>query len=232
MPRFITAKTLMERAKKLEQKRNEMLKDVDNLHVKIHQGNRKTGINCWTTSFLPVVDCKNCKECGKECYDLKSDLIYQHVINDRCRNSAIHKVDPDRYWREVSMQVKANFIKELRINVGGDLSDDDFKYVAELGRDNPTTNIMFFTKNYKGINKFLDKNSFPDNVHPIMSAWEGVKMDNPHNLPCSHVLYEDGRTTAPTYGAVYCGGNCSECSFKGEGCWNLKKGEHVIFKVH
>ena len=92
--------------------------------------------------------------------------------------------------------------------------------------------ILFFTKNYKGINKFLDNNSFPSNVRPIMSAWENMEMDNPHNLPNSHVLYEDGRTTAPEYGAVYCGGNCSECAFKGEGCWNLKNGEHVVFMAH
>ena len=82
------------------------------------------------------------------------------------------------------------------------------------------------------LNLFLDEDEFPDNVKPIMSAWEGMECDNRHNLPMSHVLYEDGRTTAPEYGAVYCGGNCSECAFKGEGCWNLKRGEHVIFMAH
>ena len=66
---------------------------------------------------------------------------------------------------------------------------------------------------YKGINYYLNENEFPKNVHPIMSAWKYVKMDNPHNLPCSHVLYQSGETTAPKYGAVYCGGNCSKCAF-------------------
>ena len=130
------------------------------------------------------------------------------------------------------MQVKANFVTELRINVGGDLSDDDFAYVTELGRKNPRTMILFFTKNYKGINKYLTNNDFPENVKTLMSASKGIDMENPNNLPCSHVLWEDGTTTAPQYGAVYCGGNCSECAFKGEGCWNLKKDEHVIFKAH
>lgn len=233
MGRYVSIEAINKRVQKLIEERDKKLNDnVSDLHVKIQQGNRKTGVNCWTVSLLPIIDCSNCGECRKDCYDIKSDLIYPQIINDRTRNSAIHKVDPKRYWDEIDIQVKANFVTELRLNVGGDLTDEDFKYVAELGVKNPRTMILFFTKNYKGINKFLDDNSFPENVHPIMSAWIGMEMDNKHNLPCSHVLYEDGKTTAPEYGAIYCGGNCSECAFNGDGCWNLKNGEHVIFRAH
>lgn len=216
----------------LRSAQKEAIKNVKNLHVKVQKGNRKTGANCWTVSLLPVIDCANCSKCKHNCYDLKADLIYPAVINDRARNSAIHKKEPDRFWREINDQVRENFIRELRINVGGDLSYNDFAYVRVLGLENPNTDILFFTKNYDDINRYLDDVSFPENVHPIMSAWKGMKMDNRHNLPCSHLLYENGDTTAPEYGAVYCGGNCSECAFKGEGCWNLKKGEHVIFRAH
>lgn len=232
MTKTIGKEAVKNRVKTFIDKRNEMIKDVANLHVKIQQGNRKTGVNCWTVSLLPVVDCVNCDKCMWDCYDLKSDLIYPSVINDRCRNSAIHKADLNRFWAEVNQQIKANYVTEFRINVGGDLTDDDFEYVAMLGKENPRTMILFFTKNYRGINKYLENNEFPENVKPIMSAWCGMEMSNPYNLPCSHVLYEDGKTTAPEYGATYCGGNCSECAFKGEGCWNLKKGQHVIFRAH
>lgn len=232
MKAAFTAEGVKKRVGKLRIAQSEMLKKVNDLHVKIQSGNRKTGSNCYTVSLLPVIDCVNCGKCKNNCYDLKNDCIYPVVINDRARNSAIHKADPKRFWNEIDEQIKSNFISELRINVGGDLNDDDFAFVAKLGKDNPKTMILFFTKNYKGINSFLNKHKFPKNVHPIMSAWCGMKMENPHKLPCSHVLYEDGKTTAPEYGAYYCGGNCSECAFKGEGCWNLKKGEHVIFKAH
>lgn len=224
--------SIMGRVEKMVAIRNEYLKDIDNVHIKLQQGNSKTGKNCWTISGIPIADCVNCGECKFTCYDACNVCFMPAVQNDRARNSALHLADPKRFWDEVDMQIKANFVLELRINVGGDLRDDDFAYVAELGRKNPKTMILFFTKNYKGINAFLDKNEFPENVKPIMSAWEGMEMDNHHNLPCSHVLWEDGSTTAPEYGAVYCGGNCSECAFKGEGCWNLKNGEHVIFKAH
>lgn len=228
----LTEAGMKKRLGKLMTARKEMLKSVDKQHVKLQKGNSKTGSMCYTVSLLPIIDCTNCSKCSKDCYDLRNDMIYPAVINDRAKNSAIHKADPKRFWDEVDAGIKGSFITELRINVGGDLSDDDFAYVAKIGRANPKTMILFFTKNYKGINKFLEHHKFPKNVRPIMSCWEGMKMDNPNNLPCSHVLYEDGKTTAPEYGAHYCGGNCTECAFEGKGCWTLKKGEHVIFKAH
>lgn len=232
MAKTISKETMKKRVKTWREAREELYSKVDQLHVRLQGGNRKTGRNCMTVSLLPIIDCSNCLRCGKECYDVKSDMIMPNVVNDRLRNSVIHKLDPERYWRKIDCGVKSNYVTMLRINVGGDLTDEDFFYVAKLGRDNPKTDILFFTKNYKGINKFLATDSFPDNVHAIMSVWEKMEIENPYQLPCSHVLFDDGRTTAPEYGAVFCGGNCSECHFNGEGCWNLKKGEHVIFKYH
>ena len=229
----LSKEAIERRIQKLLEERAKFIAMISEMHVELMKGNRKTGKRCWTVSLAPIIDCVNCSGCGGgECYDLRNDLIYPQVISSRAKNSAIHKLDPERYWREIDEQIKVNSVEELRINVGGDLSNNDFAYVAELGRNNPDTMILFFTKNYNGINAFLDENEFPQNVRPIMSAWEGMEMDNRHNLPCSHVLYEDGRTTAPEYGAVYCGGNCTECALKGEGCWTLGKGEHVIFLAH
>ena len=223
---------ILARAEKLRMERDERMKNVNDLHVRIQRGNKKTGVNCYTVSLLPIIDCVNCKRCMYNCYDLRADMIYENVVNDRARNSAIHKADLSRYWKEVDLGIKANYVTQLRINVGGDLRTEDFEYVRKLGVDNPRCHILFFTKNYKGINKFLEHNDFPENIHAILSAWKGTRLENPHNLPVAHVLYKDGTTTAPEYGAYYCNGNCSECYFNEEGCWTLKNGEHVIFKEH
>ena len=125
--------SMKKRVKKLLDERQVNLEKVDDLHVRLQPGNRKTGKNCWTVSLLPVIDCANCAKCKHNCYDLKNDLIYPAVINDRVRNSAIHKSNRERYWQEIAEQVVANQIMELRLNVGGDLDDEDFKYVAALG---------------------------------------------------------------------------------------------------
>lgn len=213
--------------------REEYLKDIENTHVKLQKGNSKTGQNCWTVSLIPIADCgHNCEHCKKECYDILNVCWQPAVQNDRARNSAIHKADPERYWEEIGMQIKLNCVTELRINVGGDLSDVDFPLINKIAKENPKCDFLFFTKSYEEINKFLDGKEFEPNVHPIMSAWEDTPMDNKHNLPVSHVLYADGRTTAPMFGSYYCGGNCSECNYNGEGCWKLKKGESVIFPAH
>lgn len=212
--------------------RKEIVKDLSSYHVKLMEGNRKTGVACFTVSLIPIADCANCAGCKHDCYDLRNVCFQKSVQNSRAVNSAIHKYDMARFWNEIDIQIKANFVTQLRINVGGDLTDDDFAYVADLGKANPRTDILFFTKNYDGINKFLDGNEFPFNVHPIMSAWVGTEMKNPHNLPESHVLWDDGTTTAPEFGAYYCSGNCTECHFEGKGCWTLEKGSHVIFKAH
>ena len=207
--------------------------DISKLHVKLQPGNSKTGRTCYTVSLLPTIDCgNNCHICQYNCYDLKADMRFKDAIVDRSKNSVIHEKDPKRYWDEISTQVKANYVELFRLNVGGDLTDDDFMYVAKLGRQNKRTDILFFTKNYEGINNYLEHHRFPANVHPIMSCWEGLKMENPYHLPESHLLYDDGRTTAPEYGAYFCGGNCTECHFNEEGCWSLKKNEHVIFHAH
>lgn len=210
------------------------LAKVGLLHVRLMKGNDKTGLFCFTVSLLPIIDCPNCKECKNHCYDVQHDCINKGCFEQRVINSAIHKTDVERYWREIELQVQANFVTQLRINVGGDLSGIDFECINEIGKRNPQCDFLFFTKNYKECNAWLAEHNgeFAQNVKCIYSRWPGMECDNPFNMPESHVLWEDGSTTAPEFGAYYCGGNCSECHFKKEGCWVLKKGEHVIFKAH
>lgn len=213
--------------------RDEFINDIDNCHVKLMKGNSKTGKDCWTVSLIPIADCYNCKECMVDCYDINTDCRFPAVLKDRAKNSAIHKVDIRRYYNEISNQIKANNVKELRYNVGGDFCYKDFNYVAVVAKLNPECEFLFFTKSYNDINKFMNDEGFPANVHPIISRWLNVPCNNEYNLPESHVLYDDGRTTAPMFGAKYCQGNCSECfAGRDEGCPTLKNGESVIFRAH
>ena len=71
----------------------------------------------------------------------------------------------------------------------------------------------------------------PKNLHIIFSAWPGVEMLNPHNLPEAHVRFRDGRTTARP-DAKLCNGNCTECAITDDGCWTLGPGEQVVFNEH
>lgn len=202
----MSMKAIMGRVQDMVQQREEFMKpeNINNIHVRLQQGNNKTGKNCWTVSLIPIADCPNCSGCKNQCYDIINVCFQPKVKTDRARNSAIRKADIERFWNEVNMGVKLNSVMELRINVGGDLEYKDFFYINKIAKENPKCQILFFTKTYDDINKYLDENEFESNVHAIMSAWENMEMDNRHNLPVSHVLYADGRTTAPDYGAVFC----------------------------
>lgn len=229
----MSMEVIMGRVQKMVNLRNEYIKDIDNVHVKLQQGNSKTGRSVYTVSLIPIADCgHNCKECKKQCYDVINVCFQPKVQNDRARNSALHKVDPERFWNEVSYGIKYNCISTIRINVGGDVNAADLPLINKIAKENPKCDFLFFTKSYEEVNEFLNNNTFEPNVHCIMSAWENTEMKNPHNLPVSHVLYADGRTTAPEYGSYYCGGNCAHCKYNDEGCWTLKNGESVIFPAH
>lgn len=272
--RNINIENISKRIRQMVMRREEYIRDgIEKIHVILQPGNSKTGRNCWTSSLISGADCHNCNACIMECYDLLNVCFQPAVQNDRARNSAIHKVDIKRYWSDVDEEIKAKHVTELRINVGGDLAYEDFNYVRDLGINNRECDILFFTKTYDDLNRYISENidkypdnyGFPDNIKLFMSRWKGVPCDNPYGIPESHVLYADGSTTAPLSdelkqmvatlvttsetdgrmelllniivkmreeGLYYCGGNCSECHFNKEGCWALKKGQHVIFPAH
>lgn len=213
---------------------------IDDLHVRVMKGNDKTGKTCWTVSLIPIADCKNCAACKNNCYDIRNDCIYTEVLESRAQNSAIHKADRERYWREVGDEIDAKGITQLRNNVGGDVEYEDFALITEAMEARPECEFLFFTKSYEDMNQYISENidkypdnfGFPSNVHPLFSRWLGVPCDNPYHVPESHVLWENGETTAPEFGAYYCKGDCSNCFKFDEGCPRLKAGESVIFKAH
>lgn len=233
----ISKTVVKRRLKHMEKLRRLAMENVNVLHVKILQGKSdgKLGSNVWHLSLMAVFDCINHDICMWDCYDIKNVMIpriRERVIKCRAINSAIHKLDTVRFWKEAQLQIEANYITFLRINMGGDLTDEDFFYLADLAKNVSQCDIMLFTKNYKGINEYLNVAELPSNVHVIMSCWENVDFDNPYHLPVSHILYPDGRTTAPDYGAIYCGKNCTACSYAKRGCWTLKEGDNLILHAH
>ena len=221
------------RVQKMVSIKNEIISDgVEKVHVKLQGGNRKTGDTYHTVSLIPIADCQNCSGCKNECYDVRNDCCYPSVQFDRARNSAIHSEDFSRFWDEIRVLVKSEGVTDLRYNVGGDFTYNDFVEVRKTGLEYPKTSFLFFSKNYDDLNRFYeDYGGFPSNVRDMWSRWPNMAGDNINHIPEAHVLYADGSTTAPD-GSYFCGGNCGHCKRTGEGCPHLKAGEHVVFKNH
>lgn len=244
----MTVTAIARRVKKMINKRSEYIrKGVENFHVRVQKGNDKTGEDCWTVSLIPIADCPHkCAEikaktdkdtvergnggCGfTGCYDVQNVCYLPNVQDGRAINSAIHLKDRSRYWREVEAFVIANGVRELRINVGGDVDFLDMCYIDNMAKRIHDCDFLFFTKDDDGLNMFLDARDFQPNVHYLLSVWPGMEVKNPHNVPESHLIWEDGSTTLPEYAknVSYCGGNCSECHKGTSGCWHMKKADCV-----
>ena len=201
-------------------------------HVSISRGNAKMG-NIPSLSLPPIISCSKeaCKFCGKKCYAAKIARLRPKTVGAAYqRNLDILKSDPEQFWREVDAALMIN--RFFRFGVSGDIYDKDyFANMVRLARKNSHCQILCFTKQFDIVNDYLAEHKLPKNLHVIFSAWRGMTMNNPFNLPEAHVFYKDGFTTAKD-GAKLCTLNCFSCAVKGSNCWSLKKGESVVFREH
>ena len=201
------------------------------LHVSISHGNAKMGA-IPSVSLPPIKSCSlaACELCGKKCY-VRRIIARRKTVRDAYeRNWYLLENEPDKFWREVSGAITMS--THFRFAVSGDIPNADYlNHIVELARKHKHCEILCFTKQFDIVNKFLENHRLPKNLHLVFSAWKGLEMNNPFNLPEAHVLYRDGTTTAKD-GAKWCSNNCYECAVDNSNCWSLHKGEQIIFKEH
>lgn len=197
--------------------------------VKISKGNSKLGA-IPSVSLPSIKTCRNCA-CQEKCYAQKLERLRPAVRNAYQHNLEVWLKDPETYWREVEASIMMS--RFFRFHVSGDIPS--FKYLinmVEIARRQPHCEILCFTKKYNLVNELIEQGGeLPGNLHMIFSGWVGLEMANPFSLPEAHVRYRDGSTTARE-DAIECSGNCTECALTEGGCWNLQKGQQVIFNEH
>ena len=202
-------------------------------HVVISKGNIKLG-QIQSVSLPPIVTCSPlaCKFCGKKCYARKMCKLRPTVKESYENNLDILLNDKELFWREVEGSIKLTTY--FRFFVSGDIYDKDFlENMVLCARKNKHCSILCFTKKYSLVNEYLEHHRLPKNLDIVFSAWKGLEMPNPFNLPTAEVMYKDGTSTAEEGKKyIYCSGNCSECISEKRSCWNLRKGEGVIFAEH
>ena len=204
---------------------------MSELHVTISRGNSKMGA-IPSLSLPPFVSCSPaaCKLCGKKCYARRIVARRKTVKDAYEKNLYLLKNEPEKFWREVNGALA--MATHFRFGVSGDIYNADyFEHIVELTRKNKQCEVLCFTKQFDIVNAYLEHHRLPKNLHLIFSAWKGLDMPNPHNLPEAHVLFRDGTTTARD-GAKFCSGNCTECAITNRNCWSLQKNEQIIFAEH
>ena len=195
--------------------------------ISISYGNAKMG-RIPSVSLPPIVTCAQGCVCAKKCYAAKLCRLRPTVRNAYQKNLDILKNDMDSYFLQV--KAAAMVSKYFRFHVSGDIPDMNYlDRMVKLAQELPDTTFLAFTKQYNFINNFLQYASIPENLKIIFSAWPGMPMENPYNMPVANVIFK-GQEPAENW--KICGGNCSECACRGVGCWELKKGEHIAFYEH
>lgn len=200
--------------------------------VSISHENSKMGPVA-SVSLLPFITCppEACRTCGRECYAAKIALIRPSVMRAWARNTALAFDRPDLYWPQVKKAISA--VRFFRFHVGGDIPlMTYFLQMIDAARENPKTDILFFTKRFNVVNTTLcaDPDAMPQNLHTLFSEWgDELKADNPYNLPTTNVI-EKGQDPDPSW--LQCGGNCFNCACRGVGCWAAQPGQTIAFKKH
>lgn len=198
------------------------------MKVTISKGNRKMGA-VPSVSLPPIITCAAGCTCAKKCYAAKLCRIYPTVRDSYNRNLDAYLDDSASYFAQI--QRAASTQRYFRWHVSGDIVSPLYLAgMTGIAAELPDTHFLIFTKRYNFVNEYIDfAGGLPKNMHLIFSAWPGMDMPNPHNLPVAQVIFK-GQEPADDW--KVCGGNCTECACRGVGCWELKNGETIAFYEH
>jgi hypothetical protein len=129
----------------------------------------------------------------------------------------------DTYFTDIANYLRINKSKRFRWHVGGDILDQDYlKNMFDIAKSFPNTKFLAFTKKH-GLN-FSNK---PSNLTIVFSMWNDFG-DTKKPFPHAWVYDKKNPDTRIPMNSKNCKNNCSNCFI----CWNLKKGESVVFEKH
>ena len=193
----------------------------------------KTGNLIPSIGFPAGATCRPNAPCLPKCYARKGRFAFSHNKNLLQRNLRIWKEDPEFFRREA---ILAAFpAKFLRWFPSGDIPDENFlKMMVDLTKDVPGTRFLGFTKKFEMVNDYLDHHPMWDEDHLTiaLSAWgDDFHFDNPYNLPVAYIRFKKKPCTIPE-NAWQCPKFCGDCVFSKHSCWDMKRGDCVVFDEH
>lgn len=201
--------------------------------------NRK--INHMSFSVTPILTCgKECNECHKYCYDMKSYIMYRDTRHSRNRNYLL-SLQKD-FVENMTNELKYLDVKHFRLHVGGDFYNQEYvNKWYEIIRKTPQIKFYAFTKKYNTLDLATNK---PSNLILIGSindyqakTYDRMTLKDKGLSKVARVL-KDGcilGTKAKVSGGFTCQGGVNKNIGCGRGCnkcFESKTFSIINFEVH
>lgn len=190
----------------------------------------KLGKSIPCVNLPPHLSCRPDAPCAKLCYAKHGRFNMCAAKTNLSRNWEILQEDREFFWSYVFRYFSA--YTRARLFSAGDVPTyDDFAEIVHNAEKYPHTRVLLFTKQYEIVNSYANKYAIPTNLRIVFSRWGDWCPPNPHNFPTSYVRLKSGAGLDKIPAdARECTGTCFDC--KNDGCWNLAKGESVVFNQH
>lgn len=198
-------------------------------YAKVTFGNTKLGRQIASINMPVGITCRADAPCAKTgCYGKKGRWLFENVQKSLQWNLNAYNNDHKRFFESVAEQTF--LCKYVRWHSVGDIVDDEyFKGMCKVARKNKDTRYLCFTKKYEIVNNYLnDGHRIPSNLKIVFSAWSDWIPENPYNLPMTFVRGKQFNNDLIPDDAIPCIGKCYMC----QACWQLKKGQCVVFDKH
>ena len=200
--------------------------------VKVSVTISKLGATIPSINLPPVVTCRPNAPCIHGCYALRGHFRYDAVKNRLAENLAAYKENPKLFFDMIAEQTK--LARFCRWHSSGDIVDINYLAgMCKVARKNKGVKYLCFTKKYELVNQYLDEgHKIPSNLRIVFSCWKDFVPENPYNIPTTWVYFpkkgENEFNHLIPEDAIPCSGKCYAC----QSCWQLKKGQSVVFKKH
>lgn len=200
------------------------------MSVRLSTQNSKLGL-IPSVNLPPIVTCRESCPCSSGCYARKGNFRFKNVQESMRRNYEEYIENPISYFKQIERAINNGMVSYLyfRWHAAGDIVDEQyFEKMVECANKLPNTHFLAFTKKFEIVNYYIQNGGIiPDNLVIVFSAWgDAFKIDNPYSFPVAYVRLSEYETIPKN--AEECSGDCTNCLK----CWNIKKGQSVVFNKH
>ena len=202
------------------------------MSIKISTTNSKLGL-IPSVNMVPILTCRPNCPCAADCYARKGRFRFPNVVANMRNNYEEYIRDPDDYFEQVKKAINNGMISYsyFRWHAAGDIVDEAyFVGMVEVAKELPRTSFLAFTKKFEIVNEYVkQRGALPHNLHIVFSAWgNDFEVTNPYHFPVAYVRFHDKDNSNVPDDALECSGDCTKCLQ----CWNIRRGQSVVFNKH